>query len=55
MRGNKNIPNKNNRFIIERLEDLSIDLNICTLSAKVQEIWIKYSGNNYILDNGQMV
>lgn len=42
-------------FIIEKAEDLSFNKNICPLSEEVKKIWIQYSHNNVILDNGQMV
>lgn len=43
------------KIIIEELEDLAIDSNICPLSANIREIWLQYLENNIILDNGQMV
>lgn len=46
---------KKEKIIIEELEDLAIDSNICPLSANIREIWLQYLENNIILDNGQMV
>lgn len=45
----------NNEFIIEKAEDLSINKNECPISAEIQEMWIKHSTKNPILENGQMV
>lgn len=42
-------------FIIERVEDLSFDKDVCPLSEEARKIWMQYTDNNIILDNGQMV
>ena len=42
-------------FIIEELSDLAIDNHKSPFSAKVREIWLQYSTENPILNNGQMV
>ena len=55
MIGNKNMKDKKEIFIVEELEDLSINPKICPLSADIREICIKHLRTNPILDNGQMV
>ena len=42
MIGNKNMKDKKEIFIVEELEDLSINPKICPLSADTREICIKF-------------
>jgi len=47
--------NTNKKFILEKAEDLTINKEEMPLSYEVQLMWMKYHGNNIILNNGQMV
>lgn len=45
----------NDKFIIEKAEDLTINKFETPFSYELQQMWIQYSTKNIVLDNGQMI
>lgn len=45
----------NEKFIVEKAEDLSFNEIELPISAEIKKLWIQYSNQNPILDNGQMI